>query len=126
MPAAPDTDLRQAPRRYPASRLGAIRLVTAAARGKQPPNIVLIFTDDQGYQDVGCFGAPKIKTPNLDRMAAEGTRFTDFYAGSTVCAPSRSSLMTGTRPAAAFTKASATRRRSSEVSDMPSPVLPQT
>jgi len=62
---------------------------------ERPPNFVLIFTDDQGYQDVGCFGSPKIKTPNLDRMAAEGRRFTDFYVGAPVCSASRASLMTG-------------------------------
>ncbi|MBT5927678.1 MAG: sulfatase-like hydrolase/transferase, partial [Verrucomicrobia bacterium] len=49
------------------------------------PNIVLIFTDDQGYQDIGCFGAPKIRTPNLDKMALEGMRFTDFYSANSVC-----------------------------------------
>src|ERR1041384_6141754 len=47
----------------------------------KPPNVVIIFTDDQGYQDVGCFGSPNIKTPNLDRMATQGMRFTDFYVG---------------------------------------------
>jgi len=56
---------------------------------------VLIFADDQGYQDIGCFGSPKIKTPNLDRMAAEGMRLTDFYVGAPVCSASRASLMTG-------------------------------
>lgn len=59
------------------------------------PNFVIIFTDDQGYQDVGCFGSPNIKTPNLDRMAAEGRRFTDFYVGAPVCSASRASLLTG-------------------------------
>jgi arylsulfatase A-like enzyme len=59
------------------------------------PNIILILADDLGYGDLGCYGQTKIKTPNLDRLAAEGIRFTDFYAGSTVCAPSRCSLMTG-------------------------------
>lgn len=61
------------------------------------PNIVVIFTDDQGYQDVGCYGSPDIKTPRLDRMAEEGMRFTSFYA-HTVCGPSRGALMTGSYP----------------------------
>jgi len=59
------------------------------------PNIILIIADDLGYGDLGCYGQKEIRTPNLDKMAAEGIRFTDFYAGSTVCAPSRCSLMTG-------------------------------
>ena len=62
------------------------------------PNFVIIFTDDQGYQDVGCFGSPSIKTPNLDRMAAEGMRFTDFYVAASVCSPSRAALLTGCYP----------------------------
>lgn len=61
----------------------------------RPPNIVFILADDLGYGDLGCYGQQRIQTPNLDRMAAEGLRFTDFYAGSTVCAPSRCVLMTG-------------------------------
>ena len=60
-----------------------------------PPNFVIILADDQGYQDIGCFGSPLIKTPNLDRMAKEGMRFTDFYVGAAVCSASRASLMTG-------------------------------
>lgn len=59
------------------------------------PNIIFILADDLGYGDLGCYGQQKIKTPSLDKMAAEGMRFTDFYAGNTVCAPSRSVLMTG-------------------------------
>ena len=59
------------------------------------PNIIYILADDLGYGDLGCFGQKKIKTPNLDKMAAEGMRFTNHYAGSTVCAPSRCTLMTG-------------------------------
>ncbi len=59
------------------------------------PNIVIVFTDDQGYQDVGCFGSPDIKTPNLDRMAREGRRFTSFYVAQAVCSASRAALMTG-------------------------------
>jgi arylsulfatase A-like enzyme len=59
------------------------------------PNIIFILADDLGYGEVGCYGQKVIQTPNLDRMAREGMRFTRFYAGSTVCAPSRSVLMTG-------------------------------
>jgi len=66
----------------------------AAAPGR-PPNIVLVFTDDQGYADVGCFGARDFQTPNLDRMAAEGTRFTSFCVAQAVCTASRAALMTG-------------------------------
>ena len=59
------------------------------------PSILFILADDLGYGDLGCYGQTKIKTPNLDKLAAQGMRFTDFYAGSTVCAPSRCALMTG-------------------------------
>ncbi|MDB6069049.1 MAG: sulfatase [Verrucomicrobiales bacterium] len=59
------------------------------------PSILLILADDMGYGELGCYGQEKIRTPHLDRMAAEGMRFTRFYAGCTVCAPSRSVLMTG-------------------------------
>lgn len=62
------------------------------------PNIVFILTDDLGYGELGCYGQEMFRTPNLDRLAAEGMRFTDFYAGNTVCAPSRASLMTGKHP----------------------------
>ena len=62
---------------------------------KSRPNIVLIMVDDLGYGDLGCYGQKLIATPNLDRMAREGIRFRQFYAGATVCAPSRSVLMTG-------------------------------
>jgi arylsulfatase A-like enzyme len=59
------------------------------------PNIIFIFADDLGYGEVGCYGQQKIETPNIDKLAKSGMRFTQFYAGSTVCAPSRSSFLTG-------------------------------
>jgi arylsulfatase A len=72
---------------------------TGLSRTMQPkakrPNIIFILADDLGYGDLWCYGQKKIRTPNIDKMAAEGIRFTDHYAGSTVCAPSRSCLMTG-------------------------------
>ncbi len=64
----------------------------------QKPNIVIIFNDDQGYQDLGCFGSPNIKTPYVDQLAAEGMLFTDFYVASSVCSPSRAALLTGCYP----------------------------
>lgn len=63
----------------------------------EKPNFVIIFTDDQGYQDLGCFGSPDIRTPRLDAMAAQGMRFTSFYA-QPICGPSRAALMTGCYP----------------------------
>lgn len=68
------------------------------ASGGRPPNFIIIFCDDLGYGDIGCFGSNKHRTPNLDRMATEGMRFTSFYVTSGVCTPSRSSLMTGCYP----------------------------
>jgi arylsulfatase A-like enzyme/lysophospholipase L1-like esterase len=64
----------------------------------RPPNFVIIFTDDQGYADVGCFGAKGFQTPNLDRMAREGMRLTNFYAAQPVCSASRTALLTGCYP----------------------------
>jgi arylsulfatase A-like enzyme len=73
----------------------ASAMKAAEAQGENPPNIVLILADDLGYGDIGPYGQQQIKTPNLDRMAKEGTRFTQFYSGSAVCAPSRCALLTG-------------------------------
>ncbi len=64
----------------------------------EQPNVVIIFADDLGYGDLGCYGSPTIRTPYLDRMAAEGLRFTDFYSASEVCTPSRAALLTGRYP----------------------------
>src|SRR5688572_17784009 len=66
-----------------------------SANFPEQPNIIFILADDLGYGDLGCYGQKKIKTPNLDKLAGQGIRFTSAYAGSTVCAPSRCSLMTG-------------------------------
>ena len=65
------------------------------AVAQERPNIVFILADDLGYGDLGCYGQKRISTPNIDRLATDGVRFTQFYAGSTVCAPSRCVLMTG-------------------------------
>lgn len=63
-----------------------------------PPNVIIIYADDLGWGDLGCYGHPNIRTPNLDRMAAEGMRFTEFYSAAEVCTPSRAALMTGRYP----------------------------
>jgi arylsulfatase A-like enzyme len=75
---------------------GSLVGLVGMTRGEsRPPNIVVILSDDVGYGDVGCYGATKIKTPNIDRLAAQGLRFTDAHATSGSCTPSRYSLMTG-------------------------------
>lgn len=75
--------------------VGAVPAAASAQTVSRPPNIVLILADDLGRGHCGCYGQTKITTPNIDRLAAEGMRFTNFYAGANVCAPSRSVLMTG-------------------------------
>jgi arylsulfatase A-like enzyme len=74
--------------------LFALLLASTARGGEGPPNVVLFFCDDLGYADVGCFGG-KTPTPNIDRLAAEGMRFTNFYVAQAVCSASRAALMTG-------------------------------
>jgi arylsulfatase A-like enzyme len=91
--------------RYPEAMVTALRtlssmvlLVYAAcspAAAQRPPNIVYVLADELGYYELSCLGHPNIETPNLDRMAAEGMRFTQYLAGSSVCAPTRACLMTG-------------------------------
>ena len=74
----------------------ALPSLEGCSRGPaRPPNIVFILADDLGYNELGCYGQEKIRTPNIDRLAAEGMRFTQHYSGSPVCAPSRCVLLTG-------------------------------
>lgn len=68
---------------------------THVSSADRPPNIIIFFTDDMGYADVGCFGAKDIRTPSFDRLAAEGMKFTSFYVSQAVCSASRAALMTG-------------------------------
>ena len=83
----------------------ALAVSGAHAAPASPPNIILIVGDDLGYGDLACYGNRSIRTPNLDRMAAEGVRFTQAYAGSTVCTPARAVLMTGLHTGHAYQRA---------------------
>src|SRR5579883_2846545 len=81
-------------------RATAAALMTAPIAAKAetpPPNVIVILADDLGYGDLGCYGS-KIPTPNLDKMAAEGVRFTSFYSAAPVCSPARAALLTGRYP----------------------------
>ena len=82
-----------------ALRLGAslMLLTCSSVPAAEKPNVLIIFTDDQGYADLACYGNVQNKTPRLNRLATEGTRFTSFYS-QTVCGPSRSALLTGRHP----------------------------
>ncbi|NCI45246.1 arylsulfatase [Sediminibacterium soli] len=77
--------------------LSAVALTVSVFAGAQRsrPNLIFILADDLGYSDIGCYGQQKIKTPNIDALARQGTRFTQYYSGSTVCAPARSAFLTG-------------------------------
>ena len=65
---------------------------------QEKPNIIILFADDLGYGDLSCYGAQDVKTPNIDQLAIEGLRFTDFQVASSVCSPSRAALLTGRYP----------------------------
>jgi len=92
----PDTTRRDFLRYAAGSAIGlALSQIAFGAENARRPNIIFILADDLGYGDVGCYGQKLIQTPSIDRMAAEGIRFTQTYAGATVCAPSRCCLMTG-------------------------------
>ena len=72
-----------------------LTLFCGCSTRQSTPNVIIIFTDDQGYGDLGCYGAKGFETPNIDKMAKDGIRFTDFYVSQAICSASRASLMTG-------------------------------
>ncbi len=76
----------------------AFALLSSLHISAAKPNFIIIFTDDQGYNDLGCFGSERIKTPNIDQLAKEGRKFTNFMVASPVCTPSRAALLTGSYP----------------------------
>jgi arylsulfatase A-like enzyme len=76
----------------------ALTTTSPGMASQRPPNILFILVDDQGYYDLGCYGATELKTPRIDRMAAGGVRFTDYYAAAPICSPSRAGLLTGRYP----------------------------
>ncbi|MCB1124400.1 MAG: sulfatase-like hydrolase/transferase, partial [Verrucomicrobiae bacterium] len=81
------------------SLLACLAAFSVSAQTAKAPNIVFILIDDMGYADLSCYGSDYFETPNIDRLASEGTRFTSAYAACTVCSPTRASLMTGKYPA---------------------------
>src|SRR5262245_20019144 len=85
--------------RVAAAVLLALVLAAPAMAADRPPNFVVIRADDLGWGDLGCYGHPQTRTPNLDQMAREGTLFTQFYVCGSVCSPSRCAFFTGQYPA---------------------------
>jgi len=80
------------------SQLLSLQSANAQENNNKKPNVIILFTDDQGYGDASCYGSTEIETPNLDIMAKQGTRFTNFYVAASSCTPSRASLLTGCYP----------------------------
>lgn len=76
----------------------ALSGAAVATQAAERPNVIIVFIDDFGYGDLGCYGSTKHRTPHIDQMAKEGIRLTDFYVGSSVSTPSRSALLTGCYP----------------------------
>lgn len=76
----------------------SLTVSTMAETAAKKPNVIFILMDDMGYSDVSCYGATKVKTPNIDRMATEGMMFTDFHTGASICSPSRAAFLTGAYP----------------------------
>lgn len=76
--------------------ISGLSQITSAA--ERPPNVIFVLTDDLGYSDIGCYGATKVKTPHIDRLAAEGLRFTHFHTAASICSPSRAAFLTGAYP----------------------------
>ena len=75
-----------------------VTLLTFTVTAQDKPNVVIIYADDLGYGDLGCYGATKVKTPHIDLLAKQGMRFTDAHSASSVCTPSRYALLTGRYP----------------------------
>lgn len=73
-------------------------LTEVAAEERKLPNVIFILMDDMGYSDISCYGAKTVETPNIDRLATEGLRFTDFHTAASICSPSRAAFLTGAYP----------------------------
>ena len=84
--------------RYLAFLVTVFFLSQASDAEDRQPNVIFVLTDDLGYSDIGCYGAKKVKTPNMDRLAAEGLRFTHFHTAASICSPSRAAFLTGAYP----------------------------
>ena len=94
--AGADSGRQQATLAMAVAALVAVAAVVAAEPGaNHSPNVVLVYADDLGYADIGVYGAPRIRTPHIDRLATEGVRFTSFYVAQAVCSASRAALLTG-------------------------------